>query len=92
MDALSDPRAYLSNQEKRAEQLKSIGVDENDISSDIIVSSAASKKVTPGLPKFPGLPGVTPKRQDDNDEVGGKPYNMDSQVAPNDFLPNRRDF
>ncbi len=28
INALSDPRAYLSNQEKRAEQLKKIGIDE----------------------------------------------------------------
>ena len=33
MDALSDPRAYLSAQEKRAEQLKAMGIQESDIGS-----------------------------------------------------------
>ena len=36
MDALSDPRAYLSAQEKRAEQLKAMGIQESDIGKDII--------------------------------------------------------
>ena len=36
MDALSDPRAFLSAQEKRAEQLKALGIAESDIGTDII--------------------------------------------------------
>ena len=36
MDALSDPRAFLSAQEKRAEQLKALGIQENDIGTDVI--------------------------------------------------------
>jgi len=36
MDALSDPRAFLSAQEKRAEQLKALGIEENDIGKDVI--------------------------------------------------------
>ena len=36
MDALSDPRAFLSAQEKRAEQLKALGIQEADIGKDII--------------------------------------------------------
>ena len=43
MDALSDPRAYLSAQEKRTEQLKAIGVDENDINTNDVI---ATKKTT----------------------------------------------
>ncbi|XP_037072039.1 1-phosphatidylinositol 4,5-bisphosphate phosphodiesterase-like [Pollicipes pollicipes] len=31
MDALSDPRAFLSGQEKRAEQMKAMGIEEADI-------------------------------------------------------------
>ena len=38
MDALCDPRAFLSAQEKRAEQLKALGIEENDISGDVIQS------------------------------------------------------
>jgi phosphatidylinositol phospholipase C beta len=45
MDALSDPRAFLSNQEKRAEQLKAIGIDESDISTkDVIVGGNKERK------------------------------------------------
>jgi len=44
MEALSDPRAFLSNQEKRAAQLKAIGIDESDISTAGIIVSG-----TPGL-------------------------------------------
>ena len=38
MDALSDPRAFLSAQEKRAEQLKALGIAENEIGTDVIES------------------------------------------------------
>lgn len=31
MNALSDPRAFLSGQEKRAEQMKAMGIEEADI-------------------------------------------------------------
>ena len=44
MDALCDPRAFLSAQEKRAEQLKALGIEENDISGDVIQSKAGDKK------------------------------------------------
>jgi len=38
MDALCDPRAFLSAQEKRAEQMKALGIEESDISGDVIES------------------------------------------------------
>ncbi len=46
MDALCDPRAFLSAQEKRAEQLKALGIEETDISGDVIESKGgdAAKK------------------------------------------------
>jgi hypothetical protein len=44
MDALSDPRAFASAQEKRAEQLKSLGIEESEIGTDVI----ASKGKKPG--------------------------------------------
>ena len=55
MDALCDPRAFLSAQEKRGEQLKALGIEETDISSDVIESKgkgapgggAAEKKEEP---------------------------------------------
>lgn len=33
MDALSDPRAFLSAQEKRAAQMKAMGIEEADINT-----------------------------------------------------------
>ena len=44
MDALCDPRAFLSAQEKRAEQLKALGIEENDISGDVIESKGGDNK------------------------------------------------
>ncbi len=50
MEALSDPRAYLSNQEKRAEQLKRIGIDEGDISTvGVIMGAAGPSTATMGI-------------------------------------------
>lgn len=48
MDALSDPRAFLSAQEKRAEQMRALGIDENDISGDVIQSKGRHRKTTVG--------------------------------------------
>ena len=41
MDALADPRAFLSQAEKRAKQMQDMGIDENDISD---VPTTATKK------------------------------------------------
>lgn len=43
VDALADPRAYLSQAEKRAKQMSDMGIDEKDISE---VPTAAKKKVS----------------------------------------------
>ncbi|CAB4062997.1 PLCB [Lepeophtheirus salmonis] len=44
MDALCDPRAFLSAQEKRAEQMKALGIEEGDISADVIESTGDKRK------------------------------------------------
>jgi hypothetical protein len=44
MNALCDPRAFLSAQEKRGEQLKALGIEENDISGDVIESKPGDVK------------------------------------------------
>ena len=70
MDALSDPRAFLSAQEKRAEQLKAIGVGDDDISTnDVIVTKKATsnsgKSAGSGGPQPPSMgypPGLPPKK------------------------------
>ena len=40
VDALSDPRAFLSMAEKRAKQMQDMGIDESDI-SDVPVSNSS---------------------------------------------------
>ena len=42
MAALSDPRAFLSGQEKRAQQMKAMGIEETDINTKDVVSSDGS--------------------------------------------------
>lgn len=44
MDALCDPRAFLSANEKRAEQLKALGIEETDISDNVIESKGKDAK------------------------------------------------
>lgn len=34
MDALSDPRAFLSAQEKRVAQMKAMGIEESDVQTN----------------------------------------------------------
>lgn len=55
MDALSDPRGFLSNQEKRAEQLKSIGIEESDISTDGVIMRGNKTKPLSNLAGVPGI-------------------------------------
>ena len=50
MEALSDPRKFLSNQDKRAEQLKAIGIDESDINTTgIIMNSTGGSSNDSGI-------------------------------------------
>lgn len=45
MAALSDPRAFLSAQEKRAQQMKAMGIEETDINTkDILAGSGDGEK------------------------------------------------
>ena len=44
MDALSDPRAFLSKEEKRAKQMADMGIDEKDI-SDVPSQDGAKQAV-----------------------------------------------
>lgn len=49
MDALSDPRAFLSAQEKRAQQMKAMGIEESDIASQgIITKGKANNNLAAG--------------------------------------------
>ena len=69
MNALSDPRAYLSAQEKRMEQLKALGIDESDIDTHAIIQGQKKKILPAGMPgipgitNMPGIPGITNKTE-----------------------------
>ena len=67
IDALFDPRAYVSAQEKRAEQLKAIGIDESDISTEVIVAKggATNKKNA-----MPGILGMAKKPDEKGTHIG----------------------
>lgn len=48
MDALSDPRAFLSAQDKRAQQMKAMGIEETDINTkDLQTGNAGAAKKAP---------------------------------------------
>ncbi len=64
MDALCDPRAFLSAQEKRAEQLKALGIEEADISENVI----ESKKGEGGDKAKPGDDKAGGKKEDKKEE------------------------
>ena len=65
VDALSDPRAFLSQAEKRAKQMQDMGIDESDI-SDVPASSATSSSAATGASS-----GAANRQQDKKD--GGAP-------------------
>lgn len=46
MAALSDPRAFLSAQEKRAQQMKAMGIEETDINTKDIVAGGGEGEKT----------------------------------------------
>ena len=64
IDALTDPRAYVSAQEKRAEMLKAIGVDESDISTEVIVGKGGATNKKNAMSGIMGMaPGKKPEER-----------------------------
>ena len=49
MDALCDPRAFMSAQEKRAEQMKAMGIEEGDIAESAPAAPTVDKTKAGGL-------------------------------------------
>nr|XP_040581818.1 1-phosphatidylinositol 4,5-bisphosphate phosphodiesterase-like isoform X2 [Lepeophtheirus salmonis] len=82
MDALSDPRAYLSAREKRAAQLKSIGIDESDIETNLIIGK---KKKNDS-----GVPGLNTKNKDEKEEMKFDPITAESLKSEKGFLKTVR--
>eukprot|EP00095_Tigriopus_kingsejongensis_P003368 snap_masked-scaffold153_size302544-processed-gene-0.0 protein:Tk03368 transcript:snap_masked-scaffold153_size302544-processed-gene-0.0-mRNA-1 annotation:"phospholipase beta isoform" len=79
MEALSDPRAFLSNQEKRAEQLKQYGVEESDISTEGII--IAGNKVN-----LVGVSVPPKKKPEERDEQKFDPITPDSLKSEKAFV------
>ena len=77
MDALCDPRAFLSAQEKRGEQLKALGIEEADLDTSHVIQSKGDGA---------GGKGGDGKGKDGKkDDKPGKPqyiYRLDGQVCP----------
>lgn len=62
MAALSDPRAFLSAQEKRAQQMKAMGIEETDIKE---VGGASSAVVGIGGITAPAKKGSKTKKEEE---------------------------
>jgi len=81
MAALSDPRAFLSAQEKRAQQMKAMGIEETDINTkDIVAGSGGDGEKT-------GKKGSKNKKSDEPKK--GKKYEeliLKQLVDCNNFL------
>ena len=52
VDALSDPRAFLSQAEKRAKQMQDMGIDESDISDVPATSSSTTPNNKVAIPQY----------------------------------------
>lgn len=60
MAALSDPRAFLSAQEKRAQQMKAMGIEETDINTSGVVGGDSSSASAKKGKAAPGAKGAAP--------------------------------
>lgn len=78
MEALSDPLKYLSAQEKRAEQLKAIGIDESEIGTDVVI---IKKKQVPH-----GIPGVSNKKPEEREEIKFEPITPENVKGEKGFI------
>uniref|UniRef100_A0A0A9ZBZ6 Phosphoinositide phospholipase C n=1 Tax=Lygus hesperus TaxID=30085 RepID=A0A0A9ZBZ6_LYGHE len=72
MAALSDPRAFLSGQEKRAAQMKAMGIEETDVNTKDVVSGEGGKKGG--------------KEEEKKDELVFEPITTDSLKAEKAFV------
>lgn len=72
MDALSDPRAFLSAQEKRAAQMKAMGIEESDINTKDLKGISGST--------------VKSKEEEKRDEIRFEPITADSLKSEKNFL------
>lgn len=67
MAALSDPRAFLSAQEKRAQQMKAMGIEEADINTKDLAAGGGKDAGKGG--KDAGKPGAKPAEKKEGECV-----------------------
>nr|CAD7199566.1 unnamed protein product [Timema douglasi] len=89
MAALSDPRAFLSAQEKRAQQMKAMGIEETDISTKDIVGGEDGDNKKSKVGGKPNQPGASqePKKVED---MKLDPITADSLRSEKAFLKSCR--
>ncbi|XP_046981593.1 1-phosphatidylinositol 4,5-bisphosphate phosphodiesterase isoform X2 [Schistocerca americana] len=97
MAALSDPRAFLSAQEKRAQQMKAMGIEETDISTQGIVGGESGgggggggggKKPSKSGKQGGGGGGVAPEEK--KEDLKFEPITVDSLRAEKGFQKTAR--
>ncbi|XP_042209262.1 1-phosphatidylinositol 4,5-bisphosphate phosphodiesterase-like isoform X3 [Homarus americanus] len=90
MDALSDPRAFLSAQEKREEQMKAMGIEASDIDTKALkggggkaggAKPAAGAKAGAG-----GKPGAGAGGKKEEEVVEYEPINLETLRSQKNFL------
>lgn len=90
MAALSDPRGFRSAQEKRAQQMKLMGIEETDISTQGVLSGSAASGDKKGSKT--ARPGVTggPGQEEKKEELKFEPITVDSLRGEKGFQKSAR--
>ena len=87
MAALTDPRAFLSAQEKRAEQMKAMGIEESDIATKDLIGTESKKTDSNAAVKKPQPIKAEEKKAED---LKFEPITMDSLKTEKAFLKTLR--
>ncbi|XP_022689659.1 1-phosphatidylinositol 4,5-bisphosphate phosphodiesterase-like isoform X2 [Varroa jacobsoni] len=85
MDALSDPRAFLSAQEKRLVQMRAMGVED----ADLVASSGGDSSLT-GPPSGGGSAGVKRDQDKQNDTPKLEPITLEQLKTTKEFVKLKR--
>ncbi|KAB7495953.1 1-phosphatidylinositol 4,5-bisphosphate phosphodiesterase [Armadillidium nasatum] len=85
MDALSDPRAFLSAQEKREQQMKAMGIEASDINTKDLKGGKVGVASKPGIPSVGSIGGASSSKKE---EVKPKfdPINLETLRSQKNFL------
>ncbi|XP_042870429.1 1-phosphatidylinositol 4,5-bisphosphate phosphodiesterase-like isoform X3 [Penaeus japonicus] len=83
MDALSDPRAFLSAQEKREQQMKAMGIEASDIDTKALKGGKGGAKPAGGAGK-PAAGAAGAKKEEE--ALDFEPINLETLRAQKNFL------